>query len=148
MKRTLLAVALLLTMPLLVFGQATGDATKEEFSKLEKDFAHAIVKNDADAIGRFLADDWIIIEPDGGIIDKTSFLGVIKSGTLTHESMESEDHRVRLYGDTAVVTGVTRSRGKYAGQEFTTQERATDVFVKQNQLWRCVFSQLTRLPKK
>ena len=57
----------------------------EEVLRLEKEFSQAIVKNDAEAVGRFLADDWIIIDPDGGIIDKERFLGVIKSGALTHE---------------------------------------------------------------
>ena len=46
---------------------------QEELLKLEKEFAQALVKNDVEAIGRFLADDWIIIDPDGGIIDKSRF---------------------------------------------------------------------------
>ena len=37
-----------------------------------------MVANDADAIGRFMADDWIIIGSDG-ITDRATFLGVIKS---------------------------------------------------------------------
>jgi ketosteroid isomerase-like protein len=34
------------------------------------------------------------------------------------------------------------------GQEFSTQERATDVFVKRDGRWQCVLTHLTRLPKK
>ena len=60
---------------------------------------------------RVLTDDWIIIDADGGIIDKERFLGVIKSGTLTHEMMESDNMRVRVYGDSAVVTALTRTKG-------------------------------------
>ncbi len=119
-----------------------------ELLKLEKEFAQAIVKNDAEAIGRFLADDWIIIDPDGDVIGKSRFLEVIKSGALTHEVMESNDVRVRIYGNTAVLTALTTTKGKYSGQDFTTQERATDVFVKQNGRWQFVFSQLTRFAKK
>ena len=121
---------------------------QEELLKLEKEFAQAIVKNDVGAIGQLLADDWIIIDPDGGTIDKSRFLDVIKSGALTHELMESDDMRVRIYGDTALVTALTRTKGKFSGQDFTTQERATDVFVKQNGRWQCVFSKLTRVSKK
>jgi ketosteroid isomerase-like protein len=121
---------------------------QEELLKLEKEFTRAIVKNEAEAIGRFLADDWVIIDPDGGIINKARFLEVIKSGTLTHEMMEADDLSVRIYGDTAVVTGLTTSKGKFMGQDFTTRERATDVFVKQRGRWQCVFSQLTRFTKK
>jgi ketosteroid isomerase-like protein len=135
-----------------IFSQALGqikrDKMQEELVNLEKEFAQAIVKNDAEAIGQFLADDWIIIDPDGGIIDKAHFLGVIKSGTLTHEMMESDDVSVRIYGDSAVVTGLTTTKGKFMTQEFSTRERATDVFVKQNGRWQFVFSQLTRFTKK
>ena len=51
----------------------------EEVLRLEKEFSQAIVKNDARAVERFLADDWIIIDSDGGIIDRARFLGVIGS---------------------------------------------------------------------
>jgi ketosteroid isomerase-like protein len=121
---------------------------QEEILRIEKEFSQAIVKNDAEVVGRFLADDWIIVDPDGGIIDKERFLGVIKSGALTHEMMESHDTRIRVYGNTAIVTALTTTKGKFSGQVFTTQERATDVFVKQNGRWQCALSHLTRFAKK
>jgi ketosteroid isomerase-like protein len=121
---------------------------QEELLNLEKEFAQAIIKNDAEAVGRFLADDWVIVDPDGDIIDRSRFLAVIKSGALTHEMMESDDVSVRIYGDTAILMGLTRSKGKFMGQDFTTRERATDIFVKQHGRWQCVFSQLTRVTKK
>jgi ketosteroid isomerase-like protein len=122
--------------------------TEEELLKIENGFTDAIVKNDPEAIGRLVADDWIIIDPDGGIVERTRFFEVIKSGALTHDMMESEDLRVRVYGDSAVVTAVTRTKGKFMGQEFSTQERATDVFVKRDGRWQCVLTHLTRCPKK
>src|SRR4026207_2527263 len=118
---------------------------EEELEKLEEEFADAIVKNNPEKIRQFVTDDWIIINADGGIIDRERFLEVIKSGTLTHEMMESEDMRVRIYGDSAVVSALTRSKGKFMGQEFTTHERATDFFVRLNGRWRCGLTQLTRL---
>jgi ketosteroid isomerase-like protein len=121
---------------------------EEELLKLEKAFAEAIVKNDLDGIGRLVTDDWIIIDPNGEIVDRARFFEVIKSGALTHDMMESEDFRVRVYGDSAVVTGLTRTKGKFMGQEFSTQERATDVFVKRDGRWQCVLTHLTRFPKK
>ena len=121
---------------------------EEELLKLEEAFSEAIVKNDLEGIGRLVADDWIIIDPNGEIVDRTRFFEVIKSGALTHDTMDSEDFRVRVYGDSAVVTAVTRTKGKFMGQEFSTQERATDVFVKRDGRWRCVLTHLTRFPKK
>ena len=89
---------------------------QEGISKMEKDFGHAVIKNDADAVGQFLTDDWIIIDPDGGVIDKSRFLDVIKSGALTHEQMDSEDLRIRINGDTAIPTALTRTKGKFMGR--------------------------------
>jgi ketosteroid isomerase-like protein len=118
---------------------------QDELLKLETAFAQAIVKNDADAVGRFTADDWIVIDTDGRIIDRTRFLGVIKSGVLTHELLESQDARVRVYGNAAVLTAIMTSKGTFNGQDFTSQERATDVFVKQDGRWQCVLTHLTRV---
>jgi ketosteroid isomerase-like protein len=122
---------------------------QEELVRLEKKFAHAVVvSNDADAVGPFLADDWVMVGPDGRIIDKSRFLEVIKSGVLSHEMMESDDLTVRLYGSTAIVTALTVSKGKFMGQDFASCERATDIFVRQDDRWRCVFTQLTRSTDK
>jgi ketosteroid isomerase-like protein len=121
---------------------------KTELLKLENEFARAVASNNADALDRLLADDWIIVEPDGSIIDKARFLEVIRSGALSHESMKSTDLKVRVYGNTAVVTGLTTSKGKFMGQDFTSCERATDIFVKQAERWQCIFTQLTRFTKK
>jgi ketosteroid isomerase-like protein len=120
----------------------------EELEKLDNDWSAAITKNDADAIGRFVSDDWVIIGPDGNVIDKSRFLWVIKSGDLTHEAMESEDWRIRVYGDTAVITAQARSKGKYKGQAFSTHERSTSVFVQKEGRWQCVLTQLTPIAKK
>jgi len=120
---------------------------EEELLKLEAEFAEAIIKNDPGAIERLVADEWIIVNADGGIVDKERFLEVIKSGTLTHEMMESDNMRVRVYRDSAVVTALTRTKGKFMGQEFSTEERATDFFVRLDGRWRCVMTQLTRFTK-
>src|SRR6202042_600829 len=137
LRRTLIFIALALAAPCLALGQTKDDTTQEEILKLEKEFSQAIVKNDAEAVARFLADDWIIIDPDGGTIDRAQFLAVIRSGYLTHEAIESDDIRVRIYGNTAFVTALTRTKGKFSGQGFNTQECATDVFVKQDGQWQC-----------
>ena len=117
----------------------------EELSTFEQEFNQAVAANDAAAIGRLVADDWVIVDADGTVIDRSRFISAIESGALTHESMESTDLEVRVHGDTAVVTGITTSKGQYLGEGFTTRERATDVLVRLDGRWLCVFSQLTRV---
>jgi ketosteroid isomerase-like protein len=54
-------ITLALAVPSVTPGQIRSNAMYEEVLRLEKQFSHAIVKNDAEAVARFLADDWIII---------------------------------------------------------------------------------------
>jgi ketosteroid isomerase-like protein len=144
MKRVLL----LLTFSLTLSCHTRSNDVQEELLKVERDFATAVLSNDVDAIGKFLTDDWAIVDADGGVIDKAHFLSVIKSGTLIHEEMELDDLMVRAHGDSGVVTTITSTKGKFTGQEFATQERATDFFVKRDGRWQCLFSQLTKFNKK
>lgn len=107
-----------------------------------------MVENDVEEIGRYMADDWAIIGSDGNVGDKPTFLGLVESGTLSHDVMESDDFRIRIYGDTAVVTARGVSGGKYLGQPFREVERSTCVFVRQDDQWRCVLTHLSRLAQK
>ncbi len=119
---------------------------EEELIALANAWDRAMVQNDADAIGRYMADDWTIVGPDGSTSDKATFLGLVKSGALTHDVMQSEDFRVRIYGDTAVLLARGVSGGAYRGQAFREDELSSNVFVKQQGQWKCVLTHLSRLP--
>ena len=117
----------------------------DELTEVARQWDRAMVENDADAIGEFMADDWIIIGSDGNVGDKASFLALVRSGSLTHEVMESHDIRTRIYGDAAVMTARGVSGGMYRGQTFYEVERVSCVFVRQEGRWRCVLTHLSRL---
>ena len=119
-----------------------------ELIALAKEWDQAMVQNDADAIGRYMADDWTIVGADGSMSDKATFLGLVKSGALSHDVMESEDFRIRIYGYTAVVLARGVSGGRYHGQAFREVEQSSNVFVKQHGQWRCVLTHLSRLGGK
>ena len=71
------------------------------------------------------SDDRTIVGSDGSVGDESTFLGVVKSGTLSHDVMSSEDFKVRVYGDTAVVIARGVSGGKYQGHAFREVERSS-----------------------
>jgi len=123
------------------------DPEEEKLRLLEKDWSAAIVRNDADAIGRFMSEDWVIVGPEGNVIDKARFLAVIRSGGLVHQSMESEDDVVRVYGEAAIVTARTKTKASYKGQSFVTDERSSSVYIRKNSQWQCVYTQLTPISK-
>jgi len=126
-------------------GFPAGLAT-QELVEVAHAWDRAMTANDAAAIGRFMADDWIIVGSDGSVTDRAAFLGLVESGIVSHDVMTSENIRVRVYGDAAVVTSDGVSAGKYHGQPFREVERASSVFVRQSGTWRCVLTHLSRLP--
>lgn len=120
--------------------------SRDELVAVTREWDQAMVENDADAIGRYMADDWVIVGSDGRVGDRATFLALVRSGALSHDVMESHDLDIRLYGDTAVVLARGISGGKYQGQAFREIERVSCVFVRTGGRWLCVLTHLSRLP--
>jgi len=121
------------------------DDNHRELLRVVDEWDRAMVANDAEAIGSFMADDWTIVGPDGSLGNKANFLALIAAGALTHDVMTSDDVQLRIYGDTAVVIARGVSGGAYQGQPFREVERSSNVFVKEGGRWRCVLTHLSRL---
>lgn len=104
----------------------------------------AIVANDAEAIGAFVTDDWVLVDHDG-IGSRESFLALVASGALTHDAMEMVEGtaRVRRYGDTAVLTAQVTNTARFGGQVFPADEWTSDVFIRTADGWKCVLSHIT-----
>jgi ketosteroid isomerase-like protein len=118
---------------------------EEEVIGVAHAWDRAMVTNDPEAIGEYMAEDWTIIGSDGSVGDKATFLELVRSGALTHDVMESHDAQVRVYGDTAVVTARGVSGGQYQGELFCLVERASCVFVRQQSRWSCVLTHLSQI---
>jgi len=107
------------------------------------EWARAIVSNDAVRIAGFTADDWVIVS-ESGVSTKEQFLSFVSSGALTHSAMERvSEARVRIHGETAVLTARVTNTAHYEGRQFEADEWATDVFVYREGRWLCVLSQIT-----
>ena len=114
-----------------------------ELLKLGEDWAAAMVANDADRIGSFMADEWVMVS-ERGISTKERFLEFVRSGQLTHSRFEMiGDAQIKIYGDTAVVTGRIVNTAHFGGQQFDADEWTSDVFVKREGQWLCVHSHIT-----
>ncbi|HMM79950.1 MAG TPA: nuclear transport factor 2 family protein [Pyrinomonadaceae bacterium] len=123
------------------------EAVKQELLKLGADWAEAMVANDADRIGAFMADEWVIVS-ERGVATKEHFLEFVRSGALTHSSFEMVgEARVKVYGETAVLTGRVVNTAHFGGETFDQDEWSTDVFVEREGKWLCVLSHITPADK-
>jgi hypothetical protein len=144
MRHTLLTAALLAMMtPGL--GQAADADAEKNVTKLSGQITDALVKGDTAFLDEVMADDWVMISPDGAFEDKAIHLREIKAGTVKYESMEKSGLKARVYGDAAIVTGQIKSRLKIKGQVLGGTLSFTEVFVNRGGNWRSVSVQLTRI---
>ncbi len=118
-------------------------STEQELLKIGADWAAAMVANDADLIGSYMADDWVIVS-ERGISTREEFLSFVRSGQLTHSMFEMVgDARIKEYGETAVLSARIVNTAHFGGQQFDADEWTTDVFVRRNGGWLCVLSHIT-----
>jgi ketosteroid isomerase-like protein len=119
------------------------DATIRAILDLERQTKEASLHRDADFSQRTLAEDYIAITPLGQVTTKQDTLAARKSGQLRYDSIELSDMVVRVYGDTAIVTGRADVRGHQLGEDFSGPYRYTRVWVKRAGHWQTVSYQQT-----
>ena len=112
------------------------------------DLIQAYPKHEASVLDRILADDLTVINPDGSSGDKAGEIGGLRSGKLKLDSVTNDDMKVRVFGETAVVTGRATIRGRIDGREIRDQNRYTSVFVKRRGRWQVIALHVTRVAQQ
>ena len=103
----------------------------------------AIVAKDRAAIEANMAADFRQIDARGNVETRTSFVDGLVSPDLVLDPYTVEDFEVRVYGDTALLSGRTRMTGRYQGQPFQTHYRYIDIYVRRNGVWKIVSVQIS-----
>jgi ketosteroid isomerase-like protein len=106
----------------------------------------AIVRKDRAAIEANMAEDFRQIDGSGNLETKQSFVDDLMSPQLVIDPYVVEDFDVRIYGDTALLSGRTRMTGKYDGKPFATHYRYIDIYVKRAGRWQIVSVQISKIP--
>jgi ketosteroid isomerase-like protein len=117
-------------------------------TKLEEEWAAALVKNDLSVVDRVAAPEWMLTLPDGQMMSKSQSDADMKSGVLKFESFHLDEMKVKVYGDTAIVFGLETEKSTYKGEDMSGQYRFTDVFIKRDGKWQCVATHTSKVMKQ
>lgn len=113
---------------------------QQTLERLNQEYVDAFMKADVEWYREHLADDFVVIESDGSVLNKEQFLrNTVRGPDVSDYKLHEVD--IRIYGNTALVraTGVwTREDGKMG------MSRYIDVYVRQNGRWKTVSAQITR----
>jgi ketosteroid isomerase-like protein len=126
-----------------LFGLAWAANVEDELKKLETDRAAAAVKGDVATLEKQTSDDYTFINLYGRMSDKSQMVNAFKSGQTKLTSNDLSDVKVRVYGNTGVVTGKADVKGTLAGKDTSGQVMFTRVYVKKGGSWQSVAFQQT-----
>jgi ketosteroid isomerase-like protein len=112
---------------------------RHEIDQLEEQWRTAILKGDTSTMSSLLADDYMAITPTGTLQTKEESLANLRSGSFHVTTLDVSDRKVRIYGDTAVVTSLADVQATTPKGNLSGAYRYTRVYVRDPQgTWKIV----------
>jgi len=147
---------LILMIIVLSLGSATHlNASSEEdantVAALDTKYQAAVKSNDAAAMDQILADDFVLVNGRGKVSSKPDLIESARKKEVTYERQDEElgTQKVRIWGDTAVVTALLWIKAVQGGKPIDYKLWFSDTYVRTPAGWRYVFGQASLpLPKE
>lgn len=117
---------------------------EQELKRIENDWLNSYLRGDKQTFERLVADDFTRTDESGKFATKAEEKELIQAPPASvNASLTNEDMQVRVYGETAVVTGRIVSKVQ---DSLNFQSRFTDTFVKRKGCWQVVARHYSRIP--
>jgi len=117
---------------------------------LDTKYQAAVKANDAATMDHILADDFILVTGRGKVFSKADLIDSARKKEVTYERQDEEPgtQKVRVWGDTAVVTALLWIKSVQEGKPADYKLWFSDTYVRTPLGWRYVFGQASLpLPK-
>ncbi len=106
----------------------------------------AMVAQDVAKLEPMLAEELYYGHSTGKVENKPQFLESIRSGSFRYHAIEVKHVDVRLYDETAILTGLVHVRVAIDGKPLETDLRYSDAYVRRDGRWQLVAWQSVRVP--
>ena len=146
MKRIAWTFAVLASFAASAAPSASDD--EQAIRNVEKTLCEAIRAGDADTISRLEDETYTLTTSRGEVTTRADDIADAKKGTVRYSEFRNHDSKIRLYGDAAIVTGITSLAGESAGKPFALDVAFTDTYVRRAEGWKIAASHASRLGKK
>jgi ketosteroid isomerase-like protein len=128
-----------------VSAQILGGETPSEAAKvvaaLDTEYQAAVKANDDATMDRILADDFVLVTGRGKTFSKADLLEEARARSTIYEKQDELEQKVRVWGDTAVVTALLWIKGVSDGKPIERRLWFSDTYVRTPKGWRYFFGQ-------
>lgn len=114
-----------------------------EIRRLESSVRQAILKGDVELFDRLLAEDFSHTSASGRTRTKAEWMEGRTPGQSAYSAYDVHDLKIRIYGDTAVVTGLSDAKWRDEGEERRGRYRFIRVWIRRDGQWKAVAFQST-----
>jgi len=122
------------------------EEAKQQILEREEERHQAILHNDAAAMDRLLAEDFVVTDNEGRTHDRADELSLYKNGRRQTQSWDASDVKVHVYnGDAGVVTERVTVKDVLDGKPRQVVFRLTDVWIRSGGTWKVVARHGTRI---
>jgi ketosteroid isomerase-like protein len=118
---------------------------EHEIRRVESEWGDAFEQRDFATLDRIMHDEYILTDPLGNVRGKAESLAALATNEVRFDSTRSDNVKVYINGDTAVVTGRSTFKGRYRGWSMAGKYQYTDVLVKRSGTWQAMSSHITAL---
>src|SRR5258708_30979383 len=126
---------------------ARGAADDErEIRRVEAELCHAFEIGDAQTLRKDLDATFTLTSSRGEVTNLAQNLDEVARREPRYDEFRNHDQKVRLYGDAAIVIGITTIRGTSEGKAFAADFQFTDTYVRRDRHWLLAASHASRLP--
>jgi hypothetical protein len=141
---TALLTAVIVFTPGHAFAQATAaPASPDQIIALERARQEAFVRGDVDFLDRQTSEDYTTVNGSGALSTKPEMMKSLRAGVTKVKSFELAELKARVYGNSAVLTGIYRDESSVRGRERKVNVRFMRIFVNEAGTWRAVAYQQT-----
>lgn len=122
-------------------------AAEAEVKKLMDTAQTALAKNDADAMEKIYADNYMLVNLDGSVQTKAERLAALRSGDAKYTAFSYSEPNIRVNpeGTGAVVIAKLAMKGMMKGKAMDGDYRVTQVYSKTKDGWKQVSAQATKI---
>lgn len=138
--------ALCLFATLALHSAMAAPTPEQEVMAVTQAACEAFRGRDIPALERLLAPEFNLVSSNSEVQSRAQAIQEVRDGDPQYDRFENHSMTARVYGDAAIVQGITSLKGRSGGKPFMLDVRFTDTLMRVKGNWTIVVSHVTRIP--
>ena len=127
------------------FAQKSRDLEKKQLLQIEQKWNDAIASKDTNYIKSLLHRNFVLISADAKSYFLKDIIANLSDTSIVIQPYSSENVEVRIFGNTAILTGSFTQNLIYKNKPYTQKMSYTDVYIKTKKDWKAVSAHATSI---